>query len=67
LTDGLIQEATPELAARLKARQDAAARTQRLLSDEEEAAAAAGTAEAPAWSNTTAPFGGELSALLQKR
>lgn len=60
-----LQKATPELAARLKARQESAARTQRLLSDEDEAAAAA--AGGPGWSNTSAPFGGELAALLQKR
>jgi hypothetical protein len=60
-----LQDATPELAARLKARQESAARTQRLLSDEDEAAAAA--AGGPGWSNTSAPFGGELAALLQKR
>jgi hypothetical protein len=61
-----LQDATPELAARLKARQESAARAQRLLSDEDDAAAAA-AAGGPGWSNTSAPFGGELAALLQKR
>lgn len=62
-----LQDATPELAARLKARQESAARTQRLLSEEEEAAAAASSSEPPGWSNTAAPFGGQLAALLRKR
>lgn len=67
-TDRELQEATPELAARLKARQAAAERTQRLLSEEEEeAAAAASSSEPPGWSNSAAPFGGELAAMLRKR
>lgn len=65
-----LQEASPELAAALRARQESSARTRRLLSDEaDEAAAAAGSSsgQPPGWSNNAAPFGGELAALLRKR
>lgn len=65
-----LQEASPELAAALRARQELSARTRRLLSDEtDEAAAAAGSSsgQPPGWNNSAAPFGGELAALLRKR
>ncbi|KAG2454071.1 hypothetical protein HYH02_001111 [Chlamydomonas schloesseri] len=61
-------DAMGELADKLRRRQSAA--------QEADAAAAAAAAEAaeaeaepvaPAWSNTTAPFGGELAAALQRR
>lgn len=69
-----LQDATPELAQRLKQRQEAAEIARRHSEGEakqqQDAAGRAGSTSAdgaPGWSNASAPFGNELTALLQKR
>jgi hypothetical protein len=75
-----LQAATPELAQQLRKRQEAAEIARRHSEGEaqrqHDAAAgrsvslsadgAAGSSDAPAWSNATAPFGSELASVLQK-
>jgi hypothetical protein len=65
--DDELQDATAELADKLKRRQQEVGR--QLTKEQQEALEAKEREEgrAEAWSNKAVPFGGELAALLQKR
>jgi colicin import membrane protein len=67
--EGVAPDATPELAAKLKRRQEEAARVaaEAAAAAAEAEKAAKGEADEIAWGNKAAPFGSELAAALQRR
>lgn len=65
--EAIPEDATPELAAKLKRRQEEQARIQRELEMEEAERKRLESESAPAFNNPTAPFGTELAAVMQRR